>query len=295
MSLMNSEQQESLNGVLVLNKPQGFTSFDAIAKLRGILHTRKIGHSGTLDPMATGVLPVFIGSATKAADMLPDSTKSYTARFRLGLTTDTQDITGKVLSETTDFDVSEKDILNVIERFKGEIQQLPPMFSAKKVGGKKLYELARKGIEIERSNQTVTVYSITLEDFDAVGGSLNVVCSKGTYIRTVIHDIGQFLGTGAVMTALTRLSSGSFTIAGSLTFEQIEELARGNALQLIPVESLFMYMPEIRLNESETVKYKNGVKLKRPQYGEFRIYADSGGFLGIGSNENGLLRVRKNF
>ena len=184
-----------LNGIICVNKPEGFTSFDVIAKLRGILRMKKIGHSGTLDPMATGVLPVFAGSATRAISILPDTDKSYLAGFRLGLVTDTQDITGKILEEKP-FSVSMQEIEAKAPLFRGNIKQIPPMYSAVSVGGKRLYELARKGIDIDRPAREIFIDNFDITEFDEKTGcgKLSVTCSKGTYIRTLIHDLGQELG-----------------------------------------------------------------------------------------------------
>ena len=184
-----------MNGIICLDKPQGFTSFDAVAKLRGILQTRRLGHGGTLDPMATGVLPIFVGNATKACDIMPDNTKSYRAGFRLGQVSDTQDVTGTILAEYQK-EVPQEDILAVIPEFTGKIMQLPPMYSAVQVNGKRLYDLARQGIEVERTPREIEVFSIDLADYDesAREGVLEISCGKGTYIRTIINDIGERLG-----------------------------------------------------------------------------------------------------
>ena len=189
-----------MNGILCINKPQGFTSFDVAAKLRGMLKTKKIGHAGTLDPMATGVLPVFVGNATKACDIMPDSSKAYRASFRLGEQSDTQDSTGTIL-KTAEVNCTAADIEALLPKFRGEIMQIPPMYSAVSVNGKRLYELARQGIEVERESRNVTIYSLELLNFDeeTQSGTLKVACSKGTYIRTLCEDIGNYLGTGGTL------------------------------------------------------------------------------------------------
>ncbi|MCM1480872.1 MAG: tRNA pseudouridine(55) synthase TruB, partial [Muribaculaceae bacterium] len=186
-----------LCGVICVNKPAGFTSFDVIAKMRGILKMKRLGHGGTLDPMATGVLPVFAGRAAKACDILPDSGKTYEAGFRFGVTTDTQDVTGTVTKERK-ADVTAEQLETVLENFRGEIMQIPPMYSAVSVGGKRLYDLARKGIEVERTARPVTIYTLELLEFNEGGqcGVLKISCSKGTYVRTLINDIGEALGSG---------------------------------------------------------------------------------------------------
>ena len=213
-----------MNGIICLDKPQGFTSFDAVAKLRGILQTRRLGHGGTLDPMATGVLPIFVGNATKACDIMPDNTKSYRAGFRLGQVSDTQDVTGTILAEYQK-EVPQEDILAVIPEFTGKIMQLPPMYSAVQVNGKRLYDLARQGIEVERTPREIEVFSIDLADYDesAREGVLEISCGKGTYIRTIINDIGERLGCGGIMTSLVRTSSGGFTLADCHTFEELQQ------------------------------------------------------------------------
>ena len=212
-----------MNGILCVNKPQDFTSFDVVAKLRGILQMKRLGHGGTLDPMATGVLPVFVGSATKACDIMPDNTKSYRAGFRLGAVSDTQDVWGEV-RECSDMAVSREDIEAVIPDFTGKIMQLPPMYSAVQVNGQRLYDLARQGIEVERQAREIEVDSLVLESYDSVSreGVLSIACGKGTYIRTIISDIGEKLGCGGIMTSLVRTSSGGFFLDDCHSFEEIQ-------------------------------------------------------------------------
>lgn len=292
------------NGIICVNKPSGFTSFDVVAKLRGILKMKKLGHSGTLDPMATGVLPVFAGSATKAISIIPVGDKKYTAGFRLGLTTDTQDITGKIISESG-VDVSFQKLKNAVEKMTGAIKQIPPMFSAVSVGGKRLYELARQGIEVDREARDITVYSIDILSFDEKTGQgkLSIFCSKGTYVRTIIHDIGVSLGCGAVMTSLVRTSSNGFSIEDCYTLEQLEALRDEEKLEsaVIPVERLFSSLPSIILDKRKTALYKNGVKLRFDQLEGitedkiYKVYGD-GGFIGTAKAdfEEKILRVDKN-
>lgn len=272
-------------GVIVVNKPQDFTSFDVVAVMRGCYHTKKVGHSGTLDPMATGVLPVFIGSATKAASILPDSGKSYRAGFRLGLTSDTLDIWGKC-SERRAVNISEGALESVIERFRGEIEQIPPMYSALKVNGQKLCDLARQGIEVERKPRRITISRLELLEFDGTDGVIDVDCSSGTYIRALVDDIGRALGTGAVMTSLvrTRACGFSFDEAYPLSELKVKPIDELESL-LLPTESVFKSYPEIHLDEVQERLYLNGVRLdvKRlrdvPEGEFFRVYA--GEFLGI--------------
>ncbi len=297
---------ENISGILPVNKPQGWTSFDVVAKLRGVLRIKRLGHAGTLDPMATGVLPVFVGKATKACDILPDTKKAYTAGFKLGVRTDTLDITGEVLEEKT-ADITRNQLENVRERFVGEITQLPPMYSAVKVDGKRLYQLAREGRSVERPPRKCTVHSIVVTEFDesAQQGTFEISCEKGTYVRTIIDDIGQDLGTGAVMTSLVRTYSGGFDIGNCLTLEQIAQICEQGKLAeaVMPTEKAFELYESIRLDERLTGLYKNGVKLFERQVTApdksdgrlYRVFDSNGGFLGLAMFENGQLRSYKNF
>ena len=297
---------ENLAGILPVNKPQGWTSFDVVAKLRGVLRIKRLGHAGTLDPMATGVLPVFVGKATKACDILPDTKKAYTAGFKLGVTTDTLDITGEVLSEKA-ANVTRTQLESAKAQFVGEIIQLPPMYSAVKVDGKRLYQLAREGKTVERTPRNCTVHSIEILSFDerSQQGEMTVSCEKGTYIRTIIDDIGQALGTGAVMTSLIRTYSGGFDIAECLTIEQIaDKVSQGELAQIVmPTEKAFALYDDIRLDERTTPLYKNGVKLYDRQVTAadksagktFRVFGADGDFLGLAAFENGQLKSVKNF
>lgn len=296
----------SLNGILCVNKPQGFTSFDVVAKLRGILKTRKIGHAGTLDPMATGVLPVFVGNATKACDIMPDSRKAYRASFRLGQVTDTQDSSGTVLS-TSDVKCTAEDIEKLLPEFTGDIMQIPPMYSAVSVNGKRLYELARQGIEIEREPRPVTILSLSLEEYSEETGEgvFEVECSKGTYIRTIIHDIGAKLGCGGIMTGLVRTVSNGFVLEDSITLDEIQKLAdEGRAENLLlPVERVFEKLPDIHLDSNCTKLYRNGVKLYTNKIGinqkdenvRYRVFSDENEFIGLAFVKDDCLRVFKNF
>ena len=233
---------DTVQGVLCMNKPTEFTSFDVIGKLRGILHMRRLGHTGTLDPMATGVLPVLVGKATRACDILPDQTKSYRAAVQFGWETDTEDVWGIRTAAYPEMHVTKEMLDEVIPRFLGEIQQIPPMYSAVSVEGKRLYELARKGVVIDRPARTVQVDDITLEEWDEEKQTavLSVTCGKGTYIRTLLSDIGRALGGGAVMTALCRTMAHGFTLEQCYTFEQVTEFCRMGTLveHLIPTGCL---------------------------------------------------------
>lgn len=295
-----------MNGILCVNKPQDFTSFDVVAKLRGILQIKRLGHGGTLDPMATGVLPVFVGNATKACDIMPDNTKSYRAGFRLGAVSDTQDVWGEV-QERSDMTVSRDDIEAVIPDFTGKIMQLPPMYSAVQVNGQRLYDLARQGIEVERQAREIEVDSLVLESYDSASreGVMSIACGKGTYIRTIISDIGDRLGCGGIMTSLVRTSSGGFTLDDCHSFEEIQ-LARdeGRLEKLIlPIERVFEKLPKLRLGEAQTRMYRNGVKLDisrlrsiKEGVTEYGVYGFDGGFIGtaFADFETGELRVGKN-
>lgn len=280
---------EALNGILCVDKPQHFTSFDVIGKLRGVAKTRKIGHTGTLDPMATGVLPLLFGEATKATDLLPRSDKCYHASFKLGITTDTQDVWGQELSRSEE-KVPAAAINAILPRFRGEISQLPPMYSAVSVGGKRLYELARKGIEVERQPRTVEIKKLALLSYDPSSGAgeAEVRCSSGTYIRTLFHDIGEALGVGGIMTGLRRIEAAGFSLADCLTLEEVERAAKDGTLPglLIPVEAVFEPYPPCKLSEVQARLFLNGVRLDlgrlaNPPAGRCRVYGQGGAFLGL--------------
>lgn len=295
-----------MNGILCINKPQGFTSFDVVAKLRGILKMKRLGHAGTLDPMATGVLPVFVGTATKACDIMPDNLKAYLADFRLGETSDTQDVTGKILT-TSDKSVSYDDICAVLPEFIGKIMQIPPMYSAVQVNGKRLYDLARQGIEVERQAREIEVSSLNILRYDETTreGTLEIDCGKGTYIRTIIHDIGEKLGCGGIMTSLVRTYASGFNLDDCHTFEEIQQARDENRLEslILPVETVFQKLPRLKLNAHQTRLYKNGVKLDLDKIHNivgdcvlYSLYGDDGNFIGtaVADFENGLLRIGKN-
>lgn len=293
------------SGILVMNKPQGFTSFDVIGKLRGILKMKRLGHTGTLDPMATGVLPVLVGTAARACDILPDERKSYRAGFQLGTVTDTQDSTGNIL-ETHDADITEAALLAVLPQFCGEIQQIPPMYSAVQINGKRLYELAREGKEIARPARTVSVEQLTLEQFDAQTGSgiLQIDCGKGTYVRTILHDIGTVLGCGCMMTALTRTRACGFSLTEAHTFDEVQQAADSGSADalIIPTDRLFASLPALTLTEAQAKHYRNGVKLDLrrvrgiTEQTRYRVYAPAQEFLGLCEADfaNGVLRIYKN-
>lgn len=297
-----------LQGVLCMHKPQEFTSFDVIGKLRGILHIRRLGHTGTLDPMATGVLPVLVGAATKACDILPDQDKCYRAAVRFGMETDTEDIWGRPAAEYPAMHVTEAALRAVLPQFIGTISQIPPMYSAVSVDGKRLYELARKGEAVQRPARTVQVYDITLEQFDEENQNavLSVSCGKGTYIRTLLADMGRALGGGAVMTSLCRTAACGFTLAQCFTFEEVETFCQAGTLgeHLISTEQLFASLPALQLDAEQTRLYRSGVKLALhrmpdilPEFDVYRVYGAEVGFLGTARTDRteGCLRVGKNF
>lgn len=293
-----------LNGILCIDKPAGFTSFDVIAKMRGIAGMKKIGHAGTLDPMATGVLPLFFGRATKASDILPNQDKRYLARMRLGITTDTQDITGTTLAEKP-VNVPEKEVLLACKSFLGDISQIPPMYSAVKIGGQKLYDLARKGKEIERPARPVTIQSLSCipapDEQDTY--ILDVACSKGTYIRTLVHDIGQMLGCGAALSGLRRTKSCGFTLEQCITLEEAQALSREGTLSeaVLPTEYAFQALPRLTLDEKQTRLFLNGVRLIRDRVGcpdgagQLAVYSQGGAFLGIAQAREQDIKLIKLF
>lgn len=290
-----------MNGIIVINKPQGKTSHDMVNFVRRLTGIKKVGHTGTLDPDATGVLPICIGKATKAADMLTDSDKEYKAQLVLGMTTDTQDASGKILTEQT-VDITKEEILEAVSHFIGEITQIPPMFSAIKKDGKKLYELARQGITIERTPRNVTVHGIDVTDIDLENHTvtLSVSCSKGTYIRTLCEDIGKRLGCGAYMNTLVRTKSAGFDINQSLTEEELVKMRGSGELEkaVLPIDRIFEKYEKIELAEFLTKKVKNGIKVryKGAENGRnYRIYDENGKFLCISQYKNGELVLKKAF
>jgi tRNA pseudouridine55 synthase len=278
-----------VNGILCVDKPAGFTSFDVIAKLRGMLKTKKIGHGGTLDPMATGVLPVFIGRATKACDMLPITDKRYLAGLRLGVTTDTQDVTGTPLTQAA-VTATAAAVEAVLRDFTGAQQQLPPMYSAVQVGGQRLYDLARQGVEVARQPRNIIIHHIHILEIAENGDYLlDVACSKGTYIRTLCHDVGQRLGCGGVLSSLRRIEACGFSIEDCLTLPEIQQLAdRGEVAQhLLPTDQAFAVYPAWRLDEKQARLFSNGVQLSLARMGYagedtiLRLYNPHGDFLAL--------------
>lgn len=297
-----------MNGILCMNKPQDFTSFDVIGKLRGILHMKRLGHTGTLDPMATGVLPILVGTATKACDILPNQDKTYQATVVFGKATDTLDIWGKPLQDYPEQHVTEAALRAVLPEFLGDITQLPPMYSAVSVNGKRLYELARKGETVERPTRTVHIDAIILDAFDETQqtATLTVSCGKGTYIRTLLSDMGQRLGGDAVMTALTRTAACGYPLQDCLTFEQVAAAMADGTLEehLLPTDSLFSSYPKLRLNAAQERMFCNGVKLDlnrlrnlQPDQDIYTVYGATGTFLGtaLADRTQQELRIGKRF
>lgn len=286
-----------LNGIILVDKPCDWTSHDVVGKLRGTLHERRIGHSGTLDPMATGLLVVFVGRATRAVEFAEADSKEYIAGLRLGLSTDTQDTTGNTLN-TCDSLPSRPELERALCAFKGEISQIPPMYSAIKVGGKKLYELARRGESVERKPRKVTIEKLEIVGENDGDYILDVVCSKGTYIRTLCNDIGDTLGCGGCMSSLRRLKAGAFSIEQAHTIDEIQAAADNGELDgiLIPVDRLFSAYPALTVSETAEKKLRNGniIKLAGPN-GTYRVYTQTGGFLLLGDIEDNKLKTIKSF
>lgn len=296
-----------MNGVLIVDKPKEFTSFDVVAVVRKLSGQRKIGHTGTLDPNATGVLPLLLGNATKAQDIVPNHDKEYVAEFRLGITTDTLDIWGKVKTEQKSA-VSRAEFEEMAKTFIGEIEQIPPMFSAVSVNGRRLYDLARKGVEVERKTRKVTVYELELFSFDEEkqSGSIRVKCSKGTYIRTLIDDIGKKLGCGAVMTELRRTMACGFKLEQAVTLDEIKKLSEHGELinKLLSTESLFYDYPELYVTDAQAKRFYNGGELdcSRTKLADIlppdgSIYRIKGNkeFLGLGIIKNNSIKIYKRF
>ncbi len=289
------------NGILLVDKPAGWTSFDVLAKLRGALGTRKLGHSGTLDPMATGVLAVFIGSATAAADRQPNHDKTYEATIRLGLRTDTGDVTGTPL-ETAPVTAGERELLAVLPRFVGQQQQLPPMYSAVKVHGQPLYKAARAGKTVERIPRTITIYGIDYLGSPAPRDfTLRVSCSKGTYIRVLAEDIGAALGQPATLAALRRTRAGAFTLADAHPLPEILAAAQDGTLEekgwILGTEAAFTPLPALTVEDFAKTHLLNGCPTSRypADDGRYRVYDRQGFFLGLATVTEGVLRVEKLF
>jgi len=289
-----------VNGIVIVDKPESWTSHDVVAKLRGVFKTKRIGHGGTLDPMATGVLPIFIGRATKAAEFCENAEKEYLAGIRLGLVTDTQDIQGNVLESCEiPTSVSEEEIKSVISGFLGAGKQIPPMYSAVKINGVRLYKFARQGIDIPRPARDIFISEMELMRIDGNEFMIRVACSKGTYIRTLAHDIGQALGTGGVMSSLRRTRAGAFSIGDALSLDEIiQAAAEGKAQDIIlPTDSIFAAYSALKADSQDAQRIKNGAACRVDDVpdGKVRIYGPEGEFLALGEGRAGRLAVVKSF
>ena len=286
------------SGIIIIDKPQDWTSMDVCAKLRGVFREKRIGHAGTLDPMATGVLPVFIGRATRAVQFAETGEKEYIAGLRLGLTTNTQDTSGETLTRC-DTVPGREAVEAALPRFTGDLMQIPPMYSAIKIKGKKLYELARKGVEVERKPRPVTIYALSLLDERSTEGDLllRVRCSRGTYIRTLCHDIGQALGCGACMSSLTRWSACGFSLEAD-AIPLADVVAHSDPLSLLrPVDALFRELPKLNASAKQEERLRHGATPPFPGAadGQYRVYGPDGSFLCLGRVDTGTLITIKNF
>ena len=283
-----------MNGIVIIDKPQGWTSQDVTARLRRVFNTRRIGHGGTLDPMATGVLPVFVGRATRGVEFFEHAEKTYETVLRLGMTTDTEDISGNVLTEQDAF-VTGEELEAVLEKFRGDILQVPPMYSALKINGQKLVDMARKGKTVERQPRPITIHELTLLGMEAEGIRLRVRCSKGTYIRTLCKDIGEALGCGGCMAALRRVQAGEYTIDEAVPLLQLLEETEPEKF-LRPVDTMFRNYPAVTLSEKQALRCRNGnsfsVKLEE---GTYRAYDQDGAFLMLAKVEDGVMSTIKSF
>ena len=280
-----------MNGILLVDKPEDWTSNDVVQKLRGVLHERRVGHAGTLDPMATGLLTVFVGRATRAVEFAEQDRKRYLAGLRLGLVTDTQDITGRALEER-EVSITRDRLERVLQEFQGDISQIPPMYSAVKVQGKRLYKLAREGKTVERAARNITVYGLDLLSCEKNELLLDVRCSKGTYVRTLCHDIGEALGCGGCLSSLRRTEAGVFNVSQAYTLEKII----AGEYRLLPTDTLFLQYPALILREDEVRRVRNGGAFHAEAGdGYYRLYDPSGQFLALGLSENENIKTIKSF
>ena len=283
-----------MNGIVIVDKPQNWTSQDVTARLRRVFNTRRIGHGGTLDPMATGVLPVFVGRATRGVEFFEHAEKTYETILRLGLTTDTEDVTGTTLTESP-VSVTDEQVAAVLDTFRGEILQVPPMYSALKVGGQKLCDLARKGKTVERQPRPITIHELNLLERGENTLRLRVRCSKGTYIRTLCKDIGEALGCGGCMEALRRVTAGEYTIEEAVPLQELLDTAEPEKY-LRGVDTMFRNYPAVNLTANQEKRCRNGntFSVKLPD-GQYRAYSQSGEFLMLAQVENGVMSTVKSF
>ena len=283
-----------MNGIVIVDKPQGWTSQDVTARLRRVFNTRRIGHGGTLDPMATGVLPVFVGRATRGVEFFEHAEKTYEAVVRLGLATDTEDITGTVLEER-EVQISEAEFLGILPQFRGKIQQIPPMYSALKVNGQKLCDLARKGKEVERQSREIEIFKLECLEFTGNEARLLVHCSKGTYIRTLCKDIGAALGCGGCMASLRRVTAGEYTIEEAVPLQTLLDTTEAEQY-LRPVDSMFRNIPSVKLTVNQEKRCRNGNAFSvQLSDGTYRAYSQGGEFLMLAQAENGTMSTIKSF
>ena len=283
-----------MNGIVIVDKPEGWTSQDVTARLRRVFNTRRIGHGGTLDPMATGVLPVFVGRATRGVEFFEHAEKTYETVLRLGLTTDTEDVTGETL-EQREVNISELEFLGILPQFRGEIQQIPPMYSALKVNGQKLCDLARKGVEVERKPRNITIFELECLEFTGLTARLRVRCSKGTYIRTLCKDIGAALGCGGCMESLRRVQAGEYTIAESVPLATLLEVADPGQ-HLRDVDTMFRNYPSVTLTPKQELRCRNGNSFSVTMAdGQYRAYGENGEFLMLAQVESGVMSTIKSF
>ena len=283
-----------MNGIVIVDKPEGWTSQDVTARLRRVFNTRRIGHGGTLDPMATGVLPVFVGRATRGVEFFEHAEKMYQATLRLGIATDTEDITGTVLAQK-EVNISRQEFLGVLDNFRGKIKQIPPMYSALKVNGQKLCDLARKGKEVERQPREIEIFRLDCLEFSGETARLLVHCSKGTYIRTLCKDIGEALGCGGCMEALRRVTAGEYTIEDSVPLQQLLDAAEP-AQYLHPVDTMFRNYPAVTLTPNQEKRCRNGNSFTlNLEDGTYRAYGQSGEFLMLAKVDSGIMSTIKSF
>ena len=283
-----------MNGIVIIDKPQGWTSQDVTARLRRVYNTRRIGHGGTLDPMATGVLPVFVDRATRGVEFFEHAEKTYEAVLQLGITTDTEDTTGAVL-ERKDVHISETEFSSILPRFRGKIMQVPPMYSALKINGQKLVDLARKGKEVERQPRPITIHELELLEFTGDTARLRVRCSKGTYIRTLCKDIGEALGCGGCMAALRRVQAGEYTIEEAVPLQTLLD-SEDPGQYLRPVESMFRNYPSLTLSAKQEKCCRNGASFSTViEAGIYRAYSAKGEFLALMKSEDGIMSTVKSF
>ena len=283
-----------MNGIVIVDKPQEWTSQDVTARLRRVFNTRRIGHGGTLDPMATGVLPVFVGRATRGVEFFEHAEKAYETVLRLGLTTDTEDIFGNTLTEQ-EVHISETEFSNILPRFRGKIEQVPPMYSALKVNGQKLCDLARKGKEVERQPRQIEIFELTLLEFSGNTARLRVKCSKGTYIRTLCKDIGEALGCGGCMQELRRIQAGEYTITEAVPLQTLLDSEEPEQY-LRTVDTMFRNYPEVKLttNQEKRCRCGNQFSVKLAD-GTYRAYSQNGEFLMLAKVEDGVMSTIKSF